>query len=183
MNEEKIIRNAEFNPSVSAYWLLSGVIISIVTIIGIPFLIFWLPFGLFFTKRHLKSHECVLTEKALKVKKGFMIKIEKTIPLEKITDMGMVEGPIMRAMDLQKLTVETAGQSGPGSLVALTGIIDAKGFREAVLAQRDAVAGSAREGSPKSSLLDCADAGTALVDINNTLLRIEEALNKRDGSQ
>jgi membrane protein YdbS with pleckstrin-like domain len=42
----------------------------------------------------------------------------------------MVQGPIMRALDLRKLTVETAGQSsGPGSLVALTGIVDAEGFR------------------------------------------------------
>lgn len=84
--------------------------------------------------------ECLLTEKALKVRKGVFVRVEKTIPLDKITDMGMVQGPVMRYFDLHKLTIETAGQSGSGALVSLTGIKDVKSFREAVLDQRDEIA-------------------------------------------
>ena len=91
------------------------------------------------TKRYLDRMDCELTDKSLKVKKGIMVRIEKTIPLEKTTDMGMVQGPIMRIFDLHQLTVETAGQSGTGALVSLTGILDAKAFREAVLTQREKV--------------------------------------------
>lgn len=120
--------------------------------------------------------ECVLTDKALKVKKGIFIRIEKTIPLEKITDMGMVQGPIMRAFDLHTLTVETAGQSGVGALVSLIGIIDAPGFRETVLQQREAVTSTAGDGarvSPVSS-----DANVVLSEIRDSLLRIESALQE-----
>ena len=133
MTSETQIRRAEFSPKVCVYWLLSGAMIMCLTIVGIPLLLIWFPIGLIVTKKYLDSMECVLTDKALKVKKGIFIRIEKTIPLEKITDMGMVQGPIMRAFDLHTLTVETAGQSGVGALVSLIGIIDAPGFRETVL--------------------------------------------------
>ena len=100
MSEETYIQKAEFNPKVCTYWLLSGAIILTATIVGIPLLILWFPIGFAFTKRYLDRMECLLTDKALKVKKGIFVRIEKTIPLEKITDMGMVQGPIMRCFDL-----------------------------------------------------------------------------------
>jgi len=120
--------------------------------------------------------ECVLTKKALKVKKGILVRIEKTIPLEKITDMGMVQGPIMRHYDLHRLTVETAGQSGPGALVALTGIRDAVAFREAVLAQRDAIALKDTEVATVSPTQGQADQLQVLKDIRDSLQRIEQKL-------
>jgi putative membrane protein len=125
MSTETHLRKAQFNPSVCTYWLSSVALVLTVTVVGIPLLLLWLPIGFVITKRHLAAMECLLTEKALKVKKGIFVRIEKTIPLEKITDMGMVQGPIMRYFDLHTLTVETAGQSGQGALVSLTGIIDA----------------------------------------------------------
>ena len=118
---------------------LSGAAGLTFTIFGIPLLLLWFPFGSVFTRRYLASMECVLTDKALKVKKGVFVRVEKTIPLEKITELAMVQGPVVRHFDLHTLTVETAGQSGTGALVALTGIVDAEAFREAVLNQRDAV--------------------------------------------
>jgi putative membrane protein len=125
--------------------------------------------------------ECLLTEKALKVKKGILVRTEKTIPLEKITDMGMVQGPLMRYFGLHTLTVETAGQSGEGALVSLTGIEDAKSFREAVLNQRDllsspaaAVAPVAPADAPQESV----GASPLLAEIRDSLLRIEAKLEK-----
>ena len=125
MSSEQDIREAEFNPKVCVYWLLGGAILLTVTVVGIPLLLLWFPIGTAMTKRYLDRMECILTDKALKVRKGIFIRVEKTIPLEKITDMGMVQGPIMRFFELHTLTVETAGQSGDGSLVSLTGIVNA----------------------------------------------------------
>ena len=172
MNAEKYIRKAEFNPKVCPYWLLSGIVILLVTIIGIPLLVFWIPLGLLFTRRYLDRMECLLTAKALKVKKGIFVRVEKTIPLEKITDMGMVQGPIMRHFDLHRLTVETAGQSGPGALVSLTGIVDAPAFREAVLQQRDSlsVQTDAKETDEEALTVKL------LVEIRDSLARIESSL-------
>lgn len=184
MIEEQIIRKAEFNPKVCTYWLLSGGIAIACTFIGIPLLLLWFPIGLVVTKRYLDSMECTLTDKALKVKKGVFVKVEKTIPLEKITDMGMVQGPIMRAFDLHTLSVETAGQSGVGALVALTGIVDAPSFREAVLNQREAVS----EKSPASAAaavegVQSADTVALLTDIRDTMQRVESLLERTAGRE
>ena len=180
MPTESPIRIAEFSSKVCIYWLLSGAVILLFTVVGIPFLLIWFPLGFFITKRYLDSMECVLTEKALKVKKGILVRVEKTIPLEKITDMGMVQGPIMRAFDLHTLTVETAGQSGAGALVSLTGIVDAKEFRETVLQQREA---NVSTGSPLAETVSSAmpdNASALLGEIKDSLLRIEAILQERN---
>lgn len=179
MNEEIYIRKAEFNTTVCTYWLLSGALILTSTIFGIPLLLLWFPIGLVFTKRYLDRMDCLLTDKALKVRKGIFVRIEKTIPLEKITDMGMVQGPIMRHFDLHRLTVETAGQSGQGALVSLTGIIDAKSFREAVLNQRDVISAASSHSAPEAVRQEPFEVSSLLSEIRDSLLRIEAKLEKR----
>lgn len=179
MNEEKCIRKAEFDPKVCTYWLLSGALIFASTIVGIPLLLFWFPIGLVFTKRYLAGMECLLTDRALKVRRGILVRIEKTIPLEKITDMGMVQGPIMRYFDLYRLTVETAGQSGQGALISLTGIVDAKSFREDVLNQRELIPAASSHSALEIVGQDPSDAGALLSEIRDSLLRIEAKLDER----
>ena len=166
---EYTITKASFNPKVQTYWLLSTTIILTMTIVGIPLLILWLPLGLYFTGKYLSHLSCELTNKSLKVSRGFLIRVEKTVPLDKITDMSMVQGPIMRSMDLYSLSVETAGQSGPGALVQLTGIIDAPAFRDMVLKQRDEI--SATKEVPETE-------EQVFKEIRDTLKRIEAHLIK-----
>jgi len=181
MSEETYLRKAEFNPKVCTYWLLIGAIILTVTIVGIPLLLLWFPIGLVFTKRYLDRMDCLLTERALKVRKGILVRTEKTIPLDKITDMGMVQDPIMRFFDLYQLTVETAGQSGKGALVSLMGIKDAKSFREAVLSQREAISTASSPTTPEAARQAPFDASPVLSEIRDSLLRIETKLGeKRD---
>jgi putative membrane protein len=179
MKNEHIIKKAEFNPKVCTYWLLSGTLTLTVTIIGIPLLILWVPLGLVFTKRYLDRMECVLTDRTLKVKKGILIRVEKTIPLEKITDMGMVQGPVMRYFGLHKLTVETAGQSGQGALVSLIGIEGAEQFRELVLNQRDALSDATPRSTPPLREENPIETSTLLVEIRDALHRIESKMEDR----
>lgn len=149
----------------------------VVCLISIPLLLIWLPLGMFVTRRYLSRMSCELTEQNLKVNKGMWVRVEKTIPLEKITDLGMVQGPIMRHYGLHTLSVETAGQSPGGALVSLTGIVDAKEFREAVLRQRDLL----RKDSAPSTVPAAPDTGgdtTVLAEIRDSLLRIEKLLDK-----
>ena len=180
MSEETAIKTAEFNPKVRTYWLLSGALVLSVTVVGIPLLLFWFPLGMLITQRYLDHMECVLTSKALKVKKGILVRTEKTIPLEKITDMGMVQGPIMRHMGLHTLSIETAGQSGQGALVSLTGIVDARSFREAVLAQREAISSSPVSGVTEDGAKPASEDSKILVEIRDSLLRIEKRLQQSD---
>lgn len=173
---------AEFNPRVRTYWLLSGALILTVTVVGIVLLPFWFLLGHYFTARYLSHMRCRLTPKSLEVAKGMFVRVEKTVPLDKITDVGLLHGPIMRHFELQALSVETAGQSSAGALVKLIGIEDTEGFRAAVLAQRDKVV-EAIEGSPTHALRpsrEPSDQYDVLVAIRDSLVRIESKLGDRD---
>jgi putative membrane protein len=182
MDQMSVMKKAEFNPKVCTYWLLSGAFVFVITVVGIPLLLLWFPIGHALTKRYLDRMDCVLTKNALKVRKGIFVRVEKTIPLEKITDMGMVQGPILRHFNLHTLTVETAGQSGQGSLVSLTGIVDAPSFREAVLTQRDLLAASASSPAPEFNRGGPLNSDSLLSEIRDSLLRIESQLDKANGS-
>ncbi len=175
MSEDRVLLEAEFTPKVQAYWMLGGVITCIITVVGIVVLPVWLLIGGIVTTKYRQSMKCVLTQRSLKFSKGVLVRVEKTIPLEKITDLGMVQGPIMRAFGLHAMTVETAGQSsGPGALVTLTGVVDPMTFRDAVLKQRDLLADAASAETPAAP----PPAGDAalLTDIRDTLRRIEQRL-------
>ena len=183
---ELILHEATFNPKVRTYWLLSGAWILTATLVGIPLLILWFPFGYAITGRYLARLRCVLTEKNLHVARGVLIRQEKTVPLDKITDLGMSHGPIMRYLGLRGLSVETAGQSGQGSLIQLVGIEGAEDFRAAVLAQRERIAGSGGAASGPSLAAAAADearvdSGKLLTEIRDALLRIERRMNKGAG--
>lgn len=95
-------------------------------------LLVWLVAG-----RVLAAMSADLLERKLVVKRGILFKEEKSIPLEKITDVGLSQGPLMRLFGLYRLSFETAGQSGHGALVSLLGVVNASEFREAILTQKD----------------------------------------------
>ena len=140
--EPQVIFNASFNPRIKGYYFWMGVLFLFFTLIGIPFLIFWiLGLGQFWGKRYYQSLECDLTTKHLRYKKGFLFKVEKTIPLENIQDLTFLDNPFLRLFDLRILKIETAGgQSSAGaggSDMKLMGIIETYDFKEKVLAQRE----------------------------------------------
>ena len=179
MTTETVLAEATFNRKVRDYWLLNGSIIFVVTLIGIPLLPLWLIFGRYFTERYLRHMSCTLTDRSLKVTRGILVRQEKTVPLDKITDLGLIEGPIMRYMDLQALSVETAGGSGPGALVRLVGIDGAREFRDTVLRQRDVVMAGSQRSIPEAVASASPNDAQVLVEIRDALLRIEERLPKR----
>jgi len=182
-NVDPILLEATFNKgAIQKYWMLSGVLISIVTVIGIPTMLIWVPIMLFFSSRIIDRMDATLTPTKLIIRKGWLVRVEKVLPLEKITDLGLMQGPIMRALGLHQITVETAGSSGAGqSLVKLIGIHNTEAFRTAVLKQRDLV--SAGKGAPAPAPIesqgDSSASGDALERINGTLERIEKLLESR----
>lgn len=134
---ELALKTASFNPKVKSYWITLGVITCLVCLVGIPLipivaLIIWIVAG-----RMLAAMSANLLERKLVVKRGILFKEEKSIPLEKITDVGLSQGPLMRLFGLYRLSFETAGQSGHGALVSLLGVVNASEFREAILTQKD----------------------------------------------
>jgi len=105
--------------------------------VGLPLLVLTIPLAYLIINKVLANMSATLTQRKLIVKKGVLFKVEKSIPLEKITDVALRQGPLMRFFGIKTLSFETAGQSGEGALVSLTGIEDAEGFRELILQQKD----------------------------------------------
>jgi len=187
MADDQVLWDAEFNPRVTTYWLLGGALTLTATVVGIVLVPLWFLFGTMITRRYLKSFRCTLTNRSLQVGKGIWVRVEKTIPLDRITDVGLVQGPVMRLFDIEALSVETAGQSSQGSLVQLAGIKDGRKFRDAVLKQRDLVVGSAedRQASPtvaSSGTTPLVEGTTELlISIRDALLRIEDKIDQGKG--
>jgi putative membrane protein len=137
--EQKIIQSAEFSPNIKNYILFYVAFILLVTIAGIPLLIFWfLGLGQYISGRYYENLKCTLTESHLEFKKGVLFRIEKTIPLENIQDLTFIENPLLKMLDLRILKIETAGQSNPqGSDMKLIGIVNTLEFKDKVLHQRE----------------------------------------------
>ena len=177
-HNETVIETATFQKDVIVrYQLWSSVIIFGSTIVGIPLLLIIVPLILLIWPRVINTWKCVLTNRAVHVEKGLFVKVKKTIPLEKITDVGSVQGPIMRHFDLHSLSFETAGQSGgaAGALVTLLGIENSESFRERVLDTRDASnkGAASAEVTPQTVPDD-----QLLREIRDSLIRIEEHLGQ-----
>ncbi|MDP7303261.1 MAG: PH domain-containing protein [Pirellulaceae bacterium] len=155
MANETIILRAEFSEKVKTYWLMSTVVACVMSILGILALPILIPIIMVVGDRRLRAMECNLTDRSLQVKRGVWFRFEKTIPLDKITDLALAQGPVMRHLGLQALSVETAGSSQPGALVSLVGIVDAEAFRDAVLKQKEVHAETAAGVRP--ALTEAAD--------------------------
>ncbi|MDA0814266.1 MAG: PH domain-containing protein [Verrucomicrobia bacterium] len=180
MLNEKIILRATFNPKVKTYWVISSTLVFVTSIVGIPLLIIWLPLAYVFAERYLQSLECVLTDRAVKLKSGVWNKVEKTIPLDKVTDLGLAQAPIMRALDIERVSVETAGSSSPGALASVIGINNGRAFRDAVLQQKELLGASQHQHLRDTGAATVAPAGQneeqtqLLREIRDCLWRIEQ---------
>lgn len=170
---------AEFDQKLKIYWYLQAIFVLTITIVGIPLAVIWLFIGRAIARRQFECLSCTLTEIKLIVKRGVWFRSQKTIPLENIQDLSVIEGPLLTKFGLCALKVETAGTSAqPGQAdAALTGIVDALAFRDEVFARRDALRAGVST-AKNSALLENADgdAVTLLSDIRDSLARIEEHL-------
>ncbi|MDT3272152.1 PH domain-containing protein [Shewanella sp. SP2S2-4] len=175
--EDKIIHQAEFESNLGLYWLLSGAAYFSLSIVGIPLLLLWFPIGLWGTRRYIRNMSAELTSNKLIVRRGILTRTENSVPLDKITDMALIQGPIMRLFGLHKLTVETAGQSGAGALISLVGIVDAPQFRTSVLEQKERLTQRPHSASPSVQPDDALLQN--VVEMAASLKRIEALLSQK----
>ena len=163
----------QFDPNSIAYWRWFISIILFFTIVGIPLIPLWLLYSLWYGPQHLARMSARLTTQALEIRKGVFSRTEATIPLNRITDLRLHDGPLMRHFKLRGLKVETAGQSGPnsGSEGNLIGVVDAMEFRDAILLQRQKVVVGAESTAEAPKAAD--GAAELLAEIRDILARME----------
>jgi membrane protein YdbS with pleckstrin-like domain len=93
-------------------------------------------FGSWFYPRWVKVLRYCLDEKSLRVEQGLMFKSRKTIPLDKITDLELAQGPILRYFDMWVIKVQTASTGSQLPEATLIGVINPEEVREEIMAVR-----------------------------------------------
>jgi membrane protein YdbS with pleckstrin-like domain len=177
--KEQITARAQFDARLRSYLYVRSLGILIATVVGILVLPIWLVTGWWWSKKYFDSIRCELTERRLRVHKGVLFQQEKTIPLDKIQDLSLRHGPLLRALGLCSLRIETAGQSvAQGQAAAdLIGIVDAHEFQELIMSQRDRLEVRSLSATPDVSSSDGRD-DDVLIEIRDTLRRIELNLGR-----
>ena len=171
----KTLLDAQFDRSAIAYWRVLVSLVMVVTVVGIPFIPIWLIYSLWFGPKYFDGLAARLTTQALELRKGVFTRNESTIPLNRITDLKLHQGPLMRRFGLHGLKVETAGQSGQqaSSEGNLLGVVDAVAFRNAILRQRQITLGAEPAEDTPRPAATTGDATQLLTEIRDILARIE----------
>ena len=174
--KEPALFRAEFHPMVRWYLMLYVLFFLFTSIVGWLVIPFWLlGVGQWWSAHYYRRLECRLHERSLFFRRGVIIRSDTSIPLDRITDLTVKEGPLLRAMGLSRIRVETPGTSGQGGGaggITLIGIVEMPAFRDRVLAQRERLreeeSGGATGGSAATRTTEL------LEEIRDSLRRIEE---------
>ncbi|MCC6371477.1 MAG: PH domain-containing protein [Bacteroidia bacterium] len=182
VENENILQKATFNKAVKTYIFIVVTFYLIVSIVGILFLPFWLlGLGQWLSNKFFTTLTCEISTRNLRFSKGIIVHIEKTIPLENIQDLSFIGGPILRALKLSIIRVETAGgKSGHSyNMMKILGINNAESFKAAILDQREKLINDKYKlfNSPQQS--NSGQSDQLLLDIKNELVEIKEELRKR----
>ena len=161
---------AHFSPKLKIYFFLSVALALAMTVVGILLLPIWAFVGVWWARRHYESLKLHITDRSIVVAKGVFFKQELTIPLDKIQDISIREGPLLARFGLLGLRIETAGQRNATtgqSEADLTGVINAREVRDMILQRRDALASSDKTTDSGDTVL------SLLAEIRDSLKRIE----------
>ncbi len=164
---------ASFDPKIASYGRVALTALFFITLVGIPFIPFLLLFTLWYYPEYLRRISARLTTNAVEIRKGVFFRKESTIPLNRITDVRLHDGPVMRYFGLRGLRLETAGQAGQtaGSEGDLVGVVDAVEFRDRILRQRQKVLGG--EETRPAPAEATGSTPELLTEIRDILARIE----------
>jgi len=183
MEDNYIIQKATFNPKVKTYIFIVVMFYLIVSFIGLVVLPFWI-FGLgqWLSNKFFNTLKCELSNKHLKFSKGFILHIEKTIPLENIQDLSFIGGPILRSFGLTMIKVETAGGGGAhqSNMMSMIGIENAEEFKNLILSQREKVIKEKNNGTISTVNTSSASSDSILLDIKNELTQIKQILASKN---
>ncbi len=171
-----VIYEAEFDPKIASHGRALISLIMFVTIVGIPFIPFMLLFTMWYYPEYMRRISARVTTQAVEIKKGVFFRKEATIPLNRITDVRLHDGPLMRYYGLRGVAIETAGQSGTSASSEgnLIGVVDSVKFRDVVLTQRQKVLGTAAAEDGAAPQAASVGSDQILTEIRDILVRIEE---------
>jgi membrane protein YdbS with pleckstrin-like domain len=106
--------------------------------VGLPLaLLHAFTFGLWLSRRQSESLHYWLEGSTLRVDQGVFFLKRKAIPLDRITDAVLAQGPLMKLCRIWELRIQTAGTGQSVPEATLYGITDPEAVRDMLLAARD----------------------------------------------
>ena len=161
------IMAVEFDKKIIVYWWMVSNFSLLITFVGIILMPIWLPLGWFVHKKQYDHMSGALTDRSINMRMGWLFKKQQNIPLDKLTDVSIHEGPILYAFGVVRMQFETAGAAP----FILTGVKNANQFRDLVLQQRDSLVSAPQQSAPSD------DSNDVLVEIRDILKQISENMS------
>ena len=160
------IMAVEFDRKIIVYWWMMANLGLLVTVVGIIAMVVWIPFGWIVHKKQFEHMSGALTDRSINMRMGWLFKKQQNIPLDKLTDVSIHEGPILNAFGVVRMQFETAGAAP----FILTGVKNSDQFRDLVLQQRDSLVSTPQQSAPSD------DSNDVLVEIRDILQQINANL-------
>ena len=164
------IMAVEFDRKIIVYWWMMANLGLLVTVVGIIAMVVWIPFGWIVHKKQFEHMSGALTDRSINMRMGWLFKKQQNIPLDKLTDVSIHEGPILNAFGVVRMQFETAGAAP----FILTGVKNSDQFRDLVLQQRDSLVTTPQQSAPSD------DSNDVLVEIRDILQQINTNLSGED---
>lgn len=128
---------------VARYFLWNQVIL--VAVVGAMFfcvgillaLVYAIVIGPWLTRRQAETLRYELDGATLRVDQGVFFLKRKAIPLDRVTDIVLAQGPLMRTLGIWALEVQTAGAGQMRAEAVLYGLKDPESVRDGLLRERD----------------------------------------------
>ena len=160
----------EFDRKIIVYWWMMANLGLLMTVVGIIAMVVWIPFGWIVHKKQFEHMSGALTDRSINMRMGWLFKKQQNIPLDKLTDVSIHEGPILNAFGVVRMQFETAGAAP----FILTGVKNSDQFRDLVLQQRDSLVSAPQQSAPSD------DSNDVLVEIRDILQQINANISNEE---
>jgi hypothetical protein len=89
----------------------------------------------------MENQSCTIDDKRISYKAGWISKVDRSIPLDRVQDINIRKDCCMRMFGVSQIDIQTAGAGGvPGAAeVSLLAPRNAEALRERIMEKRDAV--------------------------------------------
>jgi len=164
------IMAVEFDRKIIIYWWLMANIGLLTSVVGIILMPIWIPFAWLVHKKQYEHMSGALTDRSINMRMGWLFKKQQNIPLDKLTDVSIHEGPILNAFGVVRMQFETAGAAP----FILTGVKNSDQFRDLVLQQRDSLISSPQQSAHSD------DSENVLVEIRDILRQISAKISNEE---
>ena len=164
------IMAVEFDRKIIVYWWIMANLGLLVTFVGIIAMVVWIPFGWIVHKKQYEHMSGALTDRSINMRMGWLFKKQQNIPLDKLTDVSIHEGPILNAFGVVRMQFETAGAAP----FIITGVKNSEQFRDLVLQQRDSLVYNPQQSASSE------DSNDVLVEIRDILQQINANISNED---